>query len=163
EAKVLLPKAVFLPAEIEASRSALRQLALDFQCFSPLVGLEEDSQPESLYSDVTGCTHLWGGEERFVEDVRGYWRSRGYHAQIALACSLGAAWALSRTTAARVVRAGEEVLAFSGLPVAALRLPSITLERLHVLGLATIGEVMQLPRETLVSRFGIILPQRLDQ
>ena len=27
----------------------------------------------------------------------------------------------------------------------------------------TIGDVLRLPRETLASRFGVILPQRLDQ
>ena len=53
--------------------------------------------------------------------------------------------------------------ALSGLPVAALRLPPDVLERLEALGLWTIGDVLRLPRETLASRFGVILPQRLDQ
>ncbi len=53
--------------------------------------------------------------------------------------------------------------ALSGLPVELLRLPSATLQRLEALGLRTIGDVLRLPRETLASRFGTILPQRLDQ
>src|SRR5207245_4582132 len=32
-----------------------------------------------------------------------------------------------------------------------------------VLGLRTIRDVLQLPRQTLVNRFDVILPQRLDQ
>ena len=76
---------------------------------------------------------------------------------------VGAAWALAHTTALSLVPAGHEEEALSGLPVAALRLPAATLERLEALGLYTIGEVLQLPRDTLASRFGVILPRRLDQ
>ena len=62
EARALLPKAVFLPADFVADRDALCQLALDCQRFTPLVGLEDGAHPESLFCEVTGCTHLWGGE-----------------------------------------------------------------------------------------------------
>ena len=57
--------------------------------------------PESLLCDVTGCTHLWDGEERFLQAVRGYWRERGYHIQLALAGTVGAAWALAHTETRR--------------------------------------------------------------
>jgi protein ImuB len=163
EAKALLPKAVFLPADCDEDRAALVQLALDCQCFSPLVGLEESTEPESLLCEVSGCTHLWDGEERFLQAVCSYWRARSYQIQLALAGSVGAAWALAQTAVSSLVPVGEEETALSGLPVAALRLPAETLERLETLGLWTIGEVLRLPRETLASRFGVILPQRLDQ
>jgi len=163
EAKALLPKAVFLPADVVADRNALGQLALDCQRFSPLVGLEESAHPESLLCEVTGCTHLWDGEEQFLEAVRGYWRGRGYQIKLALASSIGAAWTLAHASTTTLVPTGEEEVALSGLPVAALRLPPAALERLEALGLWTIGEVLRLPRETLASRFGEILPQRLDQ
>ncbi|MDB5348909.1 MAG: nucleotidyltransferase/DNA polymerase [Planctomycetota bacterium] len=163
EAKALLPRAVFVPDDIEADRNALRQLALDSQRFSPLVGLEEGPSPESLLSDVTGCTHLWGDEEQFLHAVRDYWIGRGYDSRLALAGSLGAAWALARAINAVVVPEGDETAALSSLPVALLRLPTNTLQRLEALGLRTILDVLRLPRETLASRFGAILPQRLDQ
>ena len=163
EAKALVPKAVYLPADGASDRIALCQLALDCQRFSPLVGLEEGALPESLLCEVTGCTHLWDGEERFLEAVRSYWRGRGYHIQLALASSLGAAWALAHVSTSTLVPAGDEEAALSDLPVAALRLPPDALERLEALGLWTIGEVLRLPRETLASRFGEILPRRLDQ
>ena len=163
EAKALLPKAVFLPADLAADRSALCQLAIEFQCFSPLVGLEESDDPESLLCEVAGCTHLWNGEEGFLEAVRSYWRGRGYQVQLALAGTLGTAWALAHTASLRLVPPGHEERALSGLPIAALRLPPAALERLEGLGLNTIDEVVRLPRETLASRFGVILPRRLDQ
>ena len=107
EAKALLPNAMFIPADFTADRDALCQLAVDCQQFSPMVGLEEGDHPESLLCDVTGCTHLWKGEERFLEAVRGYWRSRRYHVQLALAGTIGAAWALAHTATVSLVAAGE--------------------------------------------------------
>jgi len=163
EAKTLLPKAVFLAADVDADRAALCQLALDCQRFSPLVGLEEGDHPESLLCDVTGCTDLWHGEERYLEAVRSYWRNRGYHIHLALTGTVGAAWALAHTATASLVPAGDLEAALAGLSVAALRLPPEILERLEALGLLTIGDVLRLPRESLASRFGVILPRRLDQ
>jgi protein ImuB len=64
---------------------------------------------------------------------------------------------------AAVVSAGEETAALSGLPVELLRLPPPVLERLELLGLRTIRDLLRLPRETLSSRFDVILPERLDQ
>jgi protein ImuB len=163
EAKAQAPQALFQPADPAADRGALAQLALDAQRFSPLVALEEDAYPECLFSEVTGCTHLWNGELPFLQAVGGYWHQRGYHVQLALASSIGAAWPLARWKASSVVRAGDEAAALKCLPIAALRLPPDALERLEALGLWTIGDVLELPRKTLVSRFGEILPQRLDQ
>ena len=135
EAKALLPKAVFLPADVAADRSALCQLALDCQRFSPLVGLEEGDHPESLLCDVTGCTHLWDGEERFLQAVRGYWRERGYQIQLALAGTIGSGLGARSHHDRLAGPAGDEEAALSGLPVAALRLPPAALERLEALGL----------------------------
>ncbi len=163
EAKALLPGAVFLPDDMSADRSALCELALDCQRFSPLVGLEEADRPESLFCEVTGCTHLWHGEEKFLQAVRSYWRGRGFRVQLALACTMGAAWALAHISTLSLVPEGALESALSGLPVAALRLPPATLEPLVALGLYTIGDVLALPRETLASRFGMILPKRLSQ
>ena len=124
EAKALLPKAVFLPADVAADRSALCQLAIEFQCFSPLVGLEESDYPESLLCEVAGCTHLWDGEEGFLQAVRSYWRGRGYQIH---ACVWPAHW--ERPGPSLIPRPsrwsprGMKKQALSGLPVAALRLP----------------------------------------
>jgi protein ImuB len=163
EARALLPRGVFLPADVAADRAALCQLVIEFQCFTPLVGLEEMSEPECLLCEVAGCTHLWNGEEKFLDAVKSYWRGRGYHVQLALAGTLGAAWALAHTASHSLVPCGHEEEALSSLPVSALRLPALTLERLEALGLYTIGKVIKLPRETLASRFGVILQRRIDQ
>jgi protein ImuB len=119
--------------------------------------------PESLLCEVSGCTHLWNGEARFLEAVRAFWRGRGYQTHLALAGTVGAAWALAHTNTISLVNTGDERQALAGLPSAMLRLPEATLERLTELGLHTIGDVLRLPREDLAGRFGLILPRRLDQ
>jgi protein ImuB len=163
EAKALLPRAVFLPADDAADAGALRQLALEGQRFSPLIGIEDGLRPESLLCNIDGCAHLWGSEHQFLEHVRSYWRDRRYRIQLALAGSVGAAWALAHTAPYSLVAAGEEASALSTRPVETLRLPPEILDRLHALGLGTIGDVLGLPRESLAARFGALLPRRLDQ
>jgi protein ImuB len=163
EARALLPRAVFLPINEPADLDALRQLALECQRFSPLVGLEDAPQPEVLLSNVDGCTHLWGGEAQYLKHVRGYWRAQGYDIQLALADSVGAAWALAHTAPYSLAKPGEAASILPRLPVESLRLPPIVLERLQTLGLDNVGDVLALPRDSLAARFGVLLPRRLDQ
>ena len=58
---------------------------------------------------------------------------------------------------------GQTRTALASLPVAALRLPSETLETLGRLGLRQIGDLAGQPRAALARRFGRGLVQRLDQ
>ena len=156
EARALLPRAVFLPADDAADSGALRQLALECQRFSPLVGLEDGPQPASLLCNVDGCTHLWGGESRFL---RACSRLLARPRLSTSSSPWPARWerpGRSLTPCAfSVVPAGEEAQALSSLPVATLRLPPTVLDRLHALGLGTIGDVLRLPREMLAGRFGV--------
>ena len=134
------------------------------QRFSPLVGLEEGVSSRiaalrrhRLHASLGRREAVSPGRSRLLaqaEAIRSSSRWPG---------TVGAAWALAHTATVSLVPAGDEEAALSGLPVAALRLPSAVLERSGSLGLRTIGDVLRLPRETLASRFGVILPQRLDQ
>ena len=164
EARALLPRAVFLPADPAADRAALCQLAIEFQCFTPLVGLEEMSEPECLLCEVAGCTHLWNGEEK-ISRCRAQLLARARLPRPACA-GRHAGNGLGPRPYVRLTRwslPGMKKRALSNRPVTVLRLPALTLERLEALGLYTIGEVIKLPRDTLASRFGAILPRRIDQ
>lgn len=163
EAKALFPGGGYLPADPTTDRAALCRLAVEFQRFTPLVGLEDMPEAECLICEVDGCTHLWNGEESFLDAVRRYWQGQGYHVQLALTGTLGAAWALAHTAPHSLIASGQEKEALSSRPVTVLRLPALTVERLNALGLYTVGDVLKLPRNTLASRFGVILPQRIDQ
>jgi len=164
DAKAMLSDASYQPATSEADRTALRELALEAQRFTPLVGLEDAAEPESLFWDISGCPHLWGGERPFFQAVTDYWKSRRYTVRLALADTVGAAWAVAHYgPTASLIPSGREAAVLANLPLAALRLPKATLSRLGAMGLHRIGDVQKLPRKSLPSRFGAELLQRLDQ
>jgi protein ImuB len=79
----------------EADRQALEALAADCQQFSPLVGCERAAAPESLFFDVTGLGPLFGGEEALARRIVEWFRRRGLEIRLAIAGTLGAAWALA--------------------------------------------------------------------
>ncbi|MDG1935823.1 MAG: DNA polymerase Y family protein [Paracoccaceae bacterium] len=61
--------------------------------FSPWVAVEK---PDSLLLDITGCTHLFGGEEAFLHEVQSDVYDLGLTIYTGLADTPGAAWALAR-------------------------------------------------------------------
>jgi protein ImuB len=95
-----------------------------------------------------------------VADFR-HW---GFLVRTAVADTIGAAWAVTRTAAGPIViPPGRQAQALSRLPVEALRISAEVAETLRSLGLWTIGHLAALPRETLPSRFGPEILRRLDQ
>ncbi|MGX9351522.1 Y-family DNA polymerase [Shimia sp. W99] len=64
--------------------------------FSPWVA---EQPPDSLVMDITGCAHLFGGEEGLVSEVTEECARLGMTAHVGLADTLGAAWALARFAA----------------------------------------------------------------
>lgn len=147
----------------------LKRLARWCRRYSPIVGLEEAGAPEALLFDITGCAHLFGGEESLARLVLREITRLGLTAHVAIADTIGAAWATTFLAARKnhrspvVIPAGKQALALRRLPVEALRLGSGVAESLRELGLCTIGQLSQLPRETLPARFGPELLLRLDQ
>ena len=61
--------------------------------FSPWVGVD---RPDGLLLDVTGCTHLFGGEDAMLAQVMSGARDLGLSARCGMAGTVGAAWALAR-------------------------------------------------------------------
>jgi protein ImuB len=140
--------------------------------FSPLVaipiqtgppGQRQDPRddPESLFVNVTGCGHLFGGEHGLVSAMHTAWTERGYQVRIALAASPGVAWAvshaaewLSRPMAPLVVSPGRDIDWMKRLPVEALALPPTVVASLQELGLFDVGSVLELPSAELKRRFG---------
>ncbi len=62
--------------------------------FSPIVGIEEAPAPESLFLDISGLAHLFGGERPLAEQVLRGLRKCGLEARVAIADTLGGAWAV---------------------------------------------------------------------
>jgi protein ImuB len=143
----------------------LRLLTLCLR-YSPLVGWAESDNPDSLLLDVTGCAHLFGGEEQMARQISRDFQQLRFAPRIAIADTIGAAWAVARYGSASrstVVPVGRLAEALGPLPVEALRISARIVEVLHELGIETIGQLTALPRETLPSRFGPEIIRRLDQ
>jgi protein ImuB len=143
----------------------------DLQClvehcrrFSPIVGLEPTNRQDILL-DLTGLAHLFGSENAICESIiRDFFR-QGLDVRLAVAGTIGAAWAAAHygNLHSVIVPHGNLLPFLSPLPIEALRLPSETVQLLHELGIADIGQVEALPRREFSSRFGPMLLTRLDQ
>ncbi|HEU4554024.1 MAG TPA: DNA polymerase Y family protein [Chitinophaga sp.] len=120
--------------------------------------------PDGLLLDASGCAHLWGGEAPYLDDIAARLKAYGYHIRIAMAGTIGAAWAAARYgQPVSVIHSGHEARTLSALPPAALRLDPLILERLQKLGLSRISTFIEMPRAVLRRRFGPELLYRLDQ
>lgn len=119
---------------------------------------------EGILLDITGCCHLWGGEEAYLKHITGRLQSAGYNVKAAIADTIGAAWALSRYgNGAEIVDQYQQHFALLPLPPAALRIAGETTEKLHKLGLGKIERFIKMQRSVLRRRFGENLLLRISQ
>ncbi|AWO01356.1 nucleotidyltransferase [Chitinophaga alhagiae] len=129
--------------------------------FTPLTAIDP---PDGLILNVSGCAHLWGGEEPYLTDIVTRLKNTGYEVRAAMADTMGAAWAIARFGKfSPIIAPGEQFAALLPLPPAALRLEPAAIERLHKLGLHQVRGFIGLQRSALRRRFGAGLLQRLDQ
>ena len=92
DALAVYPKLVYADAEPEAVQKALIALAAWAQRYSPSTAA---ALPSGLWLDVTGCAHLWGGENGLTEDLIARLEARSISARAAIAPTFGAAYALA--------------------------------------------------------------------
>src|SRR5205085_5033779 len=78
-----------------ADELALRELADWCQQFSPTVGVEQAERPDALLLDVTGSARTFGGEASLMRRVQAAFAQRGLQVRLAIADTIGAAWALA--------------------------------------------------------------------
>ena len=163
KAHALLPDVLTMPADPVADAAALNRLALwALQHYAPIVALDP---PDGLVIDTTGADHLHGGEERMLTGLVNRLGASGIFARAAVADTWGAAHAAARFCADPVciIAPGKTSDRVAPLPILGLRIPPDVVTGLHVLGFATIGDVLAVPRAPLVLRFGPLLGRRLDQ
>jgi protein ImuB len=151
----------------EIDRALLANAFADFADWhshaSPIVAVLADMTPfGDLVIDITGVSHLFGGEENMLALLTSKLRGLGFSAQGAVAQSVGAAWALAHFAPGQV--AGTDLdKALAGLPVRALRLDESQAAGLEQMGLKRIGQLYGRERKPLQARFGASLLTRLDQ
>jgi protein ImuB len=153
-------------ADPAADDAALRKLALWCLRYTPLVApWNAANGADGLFLDITGCAHLFGGEENLLADLGQRLRRFGLRPRLAIADTAGAAWALTHYGGAEtaIVTSGEAEKALQDLPFAALRLDEETRILLRRLGFRRIGQLVHEPRAPLAARFGAQFLLRLDQ
>ena len=131
---------------------------------SPMVAvLTDQTAYGDLCLDVTGVSHLFGGEQAMLEKLLQRLRDLGFSVEGAIASTIGTAWAMAHFVPGRIVPEGTEDRVLQQLPVAALRLEEAQIDGLMQLGLKRIGQLYGRDRKSLQARFGVSLLTRLDQ
>ncbi|NNM26023.1 MAG: DNA polymerase Y family protein [Phycisphaerales bacterium] len=159
---LLATEPIVAPDDERRSDRALRALAVWAQRFSPLVASDP---PAGLWLDITGCERVFHGERRLLNLLGNALEWRGFTTRVATAETFGCAWAVARygVDPRSIVAAGDERITLTPLPVAALRIDPALEAALLEVGVTTIGHLLQLQRDELVTRFGSALLHRLDQ
>lgn len=169
EARALCANLVCIEDDPAANQRALEALGRWLTRFTPVVGRgwEESgaAQPAALLLDLTGCERLFGGIPQLVELIRQSLDRFAIAAHLAVAPTVGAAWAFAVTgsPAPCIIDASSLSDAIRPLPVFTLRLDETILIDLHHVGLVRVGHLLALPRDQLPARFGPTLLKRLDQ
>jgi len=163
QARVLVPGLDAREAEPAKDAALIERLALiAARRWTPRAAV---SGPDGLWLDLSGVSHLFGGERLMCERIVAACARIGLTARIAVAGSPGAAHALARcrNDAVTLCRAAGEAEALAPLPIGALRLDADMAGTAARLGLETVGDLLALPRAPLQRRFGPTLLRRLDQ
>lgn len=174
-ARAIRPDAQTLPFEQARDRRRLKALAVWALRFSPMVSLDPEVEALSgnpdlgngLTIDISGTDRLHGGKMSLLQKVAAEFARRGVRNRLAIAPSIGAAWALSRygseelTLVDGSIRAVKQALL--SLDVRALRISSDVSLALSQVGIEKISDLLKLPPEKLNIRFGPQLLKRINQ
>lgn len=161
DARIHLPDLLPVPEQSLHMGDLWLKMAEYFIRFSPYVSLDP---PDGILMDATGCPHLWGGELPYLEYIQAKARHSGYRVRLAMAGTIGAAWAHARYGEENyIVAAGQESNSLLMLPPQALRLQEGEDGKLRTLGLHCIHDLLRLPIRSLQRRFGESLIRRIRQ
>jgi protein ImuB len=158
DARAAFPHLLTRCAEPAKDRSALLRLARWGTRYGPAANTDGT---DGLWIDVTGVPHLFGGEAALVRDLLGRLTGFGLRVRLALADTAAAAFALARYSVPGepvIAAAGETQAALAELPVEGLALDEAALLLLKRLGLRRIGQLYDLPRAALATRFRSLSP-----
>jgi protein ImuB len=161
DARAFCPQLISRPADLLADERFMHGLARWARQFAPWVGLEGR---DGLLLDITGCAHLFGGEEKLLNRMQNRFRRNGLTVQIAIADTIGGAWALShfapKDTIAPIDKTQE---AIKNLPIASLRLEEKEALSLKRLGINCVDQLLHLPRKNVNRRFPPYVLEQLDK
>ena len=160
QARTMHPNVDAVPEDVEADAALLDSIADWCLRYTPLVACDAS---DGLLLDISGCAHLYGGEQELTADLATRLENAGFAYSLAIAGTIGAAWAAARYDKPASHANGEERALLMPLPLSALRLPSDMVASFARVGLKRIGDIVDLPRAPLTARFGSELLRQLDR
>jgi protein ImuB len=164
DALSFLPGLVTALAQPAEDAAALRRLAEWCGRYSPWTAPDG---VDGVRIEITGAAHLWGGERALAADLTTRLARRRVAGRIAVADTLGAAWAMARFAGTgegiAILPPGEARDSLAPLSVETLRLDPIIVQGLRRVGLKRIGDLYAMPRDALACRFGETVARLLDQ
>src|SRR5258708_37554508 len=127
----------------DLTKKLMNEFAEWFIRFSPNVSVY---LPADIVIDITGCAHLWGGEEKYFKTIITRLTDLGYHVRVAIADTIGAAWAVAHYgNNSCIVETKNQLTAFISLSQQALRIDPATSGRSSKLVPSTIQCVINMP------------------
>lgn len=152
DARAIIPCLQIKEDTPELFTDVIKKMAVWFIRYAPVVAVD---MPDGIIINATGCAHLWGNEQQYLTHITERLKQLGYTTKIAIAGSIGTAWAITRFgVSGTIVNNGDEKKALALLPPQALRTDNETAERLHKLGLSKIKDILAIPTPSLRRRFG---------
>jgi len=154
-AQALAANLIAVERKPERERDALAELAGWAYQFSAAVSVRDDG----LLLETGGSRRLFGGRAPLNHEIAAQLHGLGYRAAFGEAAAPQAAWWLAQArgrglTVASPIEPEQLPAALAPLPLAALGWPADTVDTLHALGLRTLHDLRQLPREGVNRRFG---------
>ena len=142
DARAIVPALVVAEADASAEADLLAAIADWCRRFTPLAALD---QPDGVLLDISGASHLFGGERALRAEIVAALAAQGLAARAALAGNPALAWALARFADIELVPAGiperDLYKLVADLPIAALRIGAETIAALAQAGLRRIGDL----------------------
>jgi protein ImuB len=147
------------PAEDDRALVRLARWAVRF---TPQVAADP---PDGLLLDITGTERLYGSNVSLMDRVAAALQRFGLSCRVAVAPTLGGAWALARFGRHRVCVSDLTSLRsmLNDLPIEALRVTDSVVEALAEVAIRRVGQLKSLGRGPLARRFGSQLLLRWDQ
>ena len=150
-ARAMVQPLEIIPADERADAALLENIAAWCDRFTPLVSLDA---PDGLFLDITGASHLFGGEAAMLATVKQKIAACGFSVQGAIAGTSLAARTLARFAPNIIVPAGCEAEKITPLSITALDCDDKILRALRHAGLKTVGMVAERLHSELSERLG---------
>ncbi|MEO8630823.1 MAG: DNA polymerase Y family protein [Betaproteobacteria bacterium] len=157
----LAPELIERVRDTAAEQRALEGAAAWAGQFTSTVSL---LRPDALLLEIQGSQRLFGGLQtlllRLAEEVN----EIGYTAALALAPTPTAARLLARSGMGSTITDSAALeKALYGIPLSMLQQSAETVRMLDIMGVHTLGECLQLPRDGVARRFGQALIDEMDR